>query len=67
MPKIDMDSEEIQRQLRAISLEHLGIGSFKMENSDRRDFKEVSKYGVEKALRAAFLAGLAAGNRLNKK
>lgn len=67
MSKIDVKSEEVQRQLRGISSQHLDIGSFELKNMDRFDFREVGKASVQSALEAAFLAGVSAAKQaLNK-
>lgn len=43
--------------LNTIAQEHLNIETLETRNSDRLDFHEVSVWGVEQALLAAFEAG----------
>jgi len=46
--------------LAAITQKHLFIETLETRNSDHLDFHEVSAWGVQAALEAAYAAGLAA-------
>jgi hypothetical protein len=57
MAQAKIQDVAIQTQLLGIAKEHFDIGTFEMKNSDRHDFREVSRRGMQAALEAAFLAG----------
>jgi hypothetical protein len=52
--------------LAQIARQHLGIRNLKAQNSDSLDFHDVSVWGVEAALKAAFKAGQAAAPKTVK-
>ncbi|NOX41488.1 MAG: hypothetical protein GXP05_13570 [Alphaproteobacteria bacterium] len=55
---------DINDQLAAIAQKHLFIETLKTRNSDSLDFHEVSVWGIQAALEAAYAAGLAAAREV---
>ncbi|MDO8776623.1 MAG: hypothetical protein Q7K57_49495 [Burkholderiaceae bacterium] len=52
-----------QQTIEQIARQHLGIGTLEARKSDRLDFYDVSVWGVEAALKAAFEAGQKAAEK----
>jgi len=52
-----MDAKTLDQLFQQIALDHLFIDTLETRHSDRLDFHEVSVWGIQSALLAAFDAG----------
>jgi hypothetical protein len=52
-----MNDATLQQLLEKIALDHLFVDTLQTRHSDRLDFHEVSVWGIQSALQAAFEAG----------
>ncbi|TSA07890.1 MAG: hypothetical protein D4R79_16335 [Comamonadaceae bacterium] len=52
-----MDAKTLDQLFQQIALDHLFIDTLETRHSDRLDFHEVSVWGIQSALQAAFDAG----------
>lgn len=59
-------TQQPDRLLDQLALEHLFIETLETRKSDSLDFHEVSVWGLKNALIAAYQAGLAAGEKNNQ-
>lgn len=59
-------SPAAQNEINRIAAEMCGFETLEARNSDRLDFKEVSVWTLEAALKAAYLAGMVDHHRVRK-
>lgn len=52
-----MTKDKLQKHLTEIASKHLFVDNLETQNSDSSDFHEVSVWGIEAALKAAFELG----------
>lgn len=61
-----MDAKTLDQLFQQIALDHLFIDTLETRHSDRLDFHEVSVWGIQSALLAAFDAGKQAASTTHK-
>lgn len=62
-----MDAKTLDQLFQQIALDHLFIDTLETRHSDRLDFHEVSVWGIQSALLAAFDAGKQAASTTHQK
>ena len=59
---VNLSKPSVQKLLKKIALDHCFVETLQTRNSDRLDFHDVSVWGLQSALEAAYQAGLEAGS-----